>query len=130
MQKETFVDSPFLAPHQTITIFRPPEKQKLSSQNAAPAPIAPRHESYNPSAGTHHKSSRVFIAAPAIQHRAQARSTSLLGRHPLPNRPRRIMPYMLVMSALQLRHPVILFVAMKADDRTPHPDSTSLHLLH
>jgi hypothetical protein len=73
MQKETFVDSPFLAPHQTITIFRPPEKQKLSSQNAAPAPILPRHESYNSSWSTHHhKSSRLFIAAPAIQHRAQA----------------------------------------------------------
>jgi len=49
----------------------------------------------------------------------------LLGRHPLAQRPRRVMPNMLPMSALQLRYPMPLLILVK-----PHNPSldSALHL--
>jgi hypothetical protein len=40
------------------------------------------------------------------------------------------MPHVLVVPAGQLGHPMVLLIPMEADDRTPHRQSTSLHLLN
>ena len=57
-----------------------------------------------------------LVALLAIQLHSQCRLTPFRRNHPRPLGPRRIVTNMLVVAALQSRHPVLLVVPMKADD--------------
>src|ERR1700679_3488334 len=66
------------------------------------------------------------LVAPLALHPApNPHRSSLFGHHPLPHGPRRIVPYMLPMSALQHRCPMPLFILVKTHylplHRTPPP---------
>jgi hypothetical protein len=43
-------------------------------------------------------------------------------RHPISIHPRGIVPHMLLMAALQLRHPILPFVQMKSNNLPPNPN--------
>ena len=45
---------------------------------------------------------------------------SLFAQHPWPERPRWIVPNMAAMSAVELGHPIAVFILMKADDDAFH----------
>lgn len=45
---------------------------------------------------------------------------AFFGQHPWPERPRRIVPDMTAVSALQVGHPIAVFILMKTDDDAFH----------
>jgi hypothetical protein len=64
---------------------------------------------------------RHSIACGAVQLYANKRPAGLFRRHPGPVLPRRIVPHVLTVSALEVRDPVMFEVLMKTDDLTLHP---------
>jgi hypothetical protein len=49
--------------------------------------------------------------------------------HPISIHPRRIVPHMLLMTTLQLRHPILPFVQMKSNNLPPNPNSLFFHVV-
>ena len=47
-------------------------------------------------------------------------AAAFFGQHPWPERPRRIVPHMTAVSAIQLGHPIAVFILMKTDDDAFH----------
>jgi hypothetical protein len=62
------------------------------------------------------RSRRIHRAENTAQLGSEVLVAPTLGRHPEPILPRRIMPHVLIVSAFELGNPVILIVAMIADD--------------
>ena len=60
------------------------------------------------------------ITSNTLQLDADEARASLFGRHPFSDLPRRIVPDVLVVAALQLGHPVAFFVVMIAGDPALH----------
>jgi hypothetical protein len=60
------------------------------------------------------------VAQPAFQHLSERAVAPLGRRHPSSNHPGRIVPYMLLMPARKLRHPVTLVILMKTGDGLEH----------
>jgi hypothetical protein len=61
-----------------------------------------------------------FLTFLALQEDSQFLLTTLLGHDPRAILPRRVMPYMLSMTARQLRNPVIFFIQVKTDNCLLH----------
>lgn len=55
--------------------------------------------------------------------------SSLIRRHPNPLRPRRIVPHMLLMPALQLGNPIFALIQMKPNNLPPNPNYFFFHIL-
>lgn len=51
---------------------------------------------------------------------AEELAPAFFGQHPWSERPRRIVPDMTAVSAVQLGHPIAVFVLMKTDDDAFH----------
>lgn len=56
----------------------------------------------------------------AVQFRADAPAPAFRGDHPRPVDPRRPVPHVLRMAALEIGNPIVSFVLMKADDASFH----------
>ena len=59
---------------------------------------------------------RDLLAAFALHHRPNPPPSFLRLQHPFPNHPRRVVPHVNRMAAVQLRSPVALFVLIKIDN--------------
>jgi hypothetical protein len=53
----------------------------------------------------------------------------LLAGYPSPFRPRRMVPHMLLMSSLQLGHPVLFLILVEPDNPSPNPVCLFFHVL-
>jgi hypothetical protein len=51
---------------------------------------------------------------------AKEPAPAFFGQHPRPEFPRRIVPDMAAMPAVQFGHPIAVFILMKTDDDTFH----------
>jgi hypothetical protein len=68
----------------------------------------------------------LFVTTFALNLHANVRRSAFFSGHPLTHCPRRIVPYMLSMPAIQLRHPMTFFVLLESDNRSPHLRFSSL----
>ena len=62
----------------------------------------------------------LFVAAAALELEPQEPGASFRRGDPRPYLPWRIVPHVLAMPALEIRHPVAHLVEMKSDDRPLH----------
>jgi hypothetical protein len=62
-----------------------------------------------------------FVAVFTIQLKAYAALSAFLGQHPLAREERRLVAYMLAVSAVQLRYPVVFVVPVKSCDAALQP---------
>ena len=67
------------------------------------------------------------VAFLAIQRRAESLFPPFLGEDPRSGRHRRLMTHMLTVAAFEIRHPMILFIQVIADNSTNHDQSSSFH---
>lgn len=58
----------------------------------------------------------LLLAALAFEHVPQVRRAAFRGSHPLAIHPRRIVPHVLSVPAVELRNPIAEFVEVKAGD--------------
>src|SRR4051794_18138984 len=62
----------------------------------------------------------------ALEAAAEGSAAALGGRHPIARGPGRVVPYVLVVPALELRHPMVFRIEMEADDAALHRLPSSL----
>ena len=63
------------------------------------------------------------ITFQTLQHRPQHPFPPRRRRHPWPADPRRVVPHVLIVSAVELRDPVAFVIQMVAHDRLPDDDA-------
>ena len=61
-----------------------------------------------------------LFAFPALQVAPETRSPAFIGKHPFTHPKRRVVPYVLVVAAFELRTPVAFVVHVEPGDRACH----------